>query len=119
MNIWKTALAAGSVIATRQAINAARDLHANDILGAIGLERRRSAFEVALPALGMFLGGAALGAGVALLVAPMSGKELRSEIGKRASDVKERASRGVEELEERIQHSTGNAFGRNEARRES
>jgi len=41
MNIWKTALAAGSVIATRQAINAARDLHANDILGAIGLERRR------------------------------------------------------------------------------
>ena len=119
MNIWKTALAAGSLIASSKAIAAARELRANDILGPLGLERRRSAFETVLPGIGMFLGGAALGAGVALLVAPMSGKQLRSELGKRASDVKERAGQRIEELEERIQHRAGNAMGRPEASRES
>src|SRR5687767_1333922 len=103
MNIWKTALAAGSLLASSKAVAAARDIRANDILGPLGLERRRSALETTLPAIGFFLGGAAIGAGVALLMAPMSGKQLRSEIGKRASDVKERAKERVEELEERIQ----------------
>lgn len=117
MNIWRAALAAGSVIASSKALSTLRDVNSNDMLGLIGLERRRSALDGVLPAVGYFLGGAAVGAGVALLLAPMAGTELRGEISRKASNVKDRAVEKIHEIEERVQHSAGNAVG--SARHES
>jgi len=49
-----------------------------------------------------FLLGGALGAGLALLLAPQSGKEIRKKIRGLAEDVKEKASGYKEEIKEKI-----------------
>ena len=45
-----------------------------------------------------FVAGAAVGAAVALMYAPASGRETRQRIQRTARDVKEKARHGVEEL---------------------
>jgi gas vesicle protein len=52
-----------------------------------------------------FLWGAAVGAAVALLLAPTSGEELRATIGNRARRLKDLAVDKAEELEEHVEHS--------------
>ncbi len=51
--------------------------------------------------LGFLLGGI-VGAGVALLMAPQSGRETRAKIKELAGDVKEKASGYVEETREKV-----------------
>ena len=55
------------------------------LLGELGLERRRSGSDFLLPALGVFAAGAIVGGVLGLLLAPSSGRELRSEIEKKLS----------------------------------
>lgn len=50
------------------------------ILSQFGLQTRRTARDMVLPAMGLVSAGAAVGAGVALLLAPKSGKETRNNI---------------------------------------
>lgn len=57
-----------------------RDISKKDILGAIGLEPKRSTGSWALGTFGLFGLGILVGAGVALLIAPKPGQELRREI---------------------------------------
>lgn len=57
------------------------------LLERVGLERSPSFAARALPALGFFGGGFAVGLGTGLLLAPTSGRELRASIGKSASEV--------------------------------
>ncbi len=52
----------------------------DNLMRMINLESRRSMGERLASSLGLFLGGALLGAGVALLVAPKSGADLRKEL---------------------------------------
>lgn len=52
----------------------------DDLLKMMKLERQRSAGSRTLGTLGIFLGGAAVGAGIALLLAPKAGAELRREL---------------------------------------
>lgn len=59
------------------------DLSKNDILSALGLSIKPSASERIVGSLGLIGLGAAIGAGVALLLAPSSGEELRSDLGQR------------------------------------
>ncbi|MEZ4235889.1 MAG: YtxH domain-containing protein [Myxococcota bacterium] len=70
-----------------------RNLNANQLLHAVGLQRlqpTRSAWtEAAIPA-ALFGAGVLLGAGVALMVAPKSGRELRSDITKQANQLSEK-----------------------------
>ena len=83
MNISKVLWTVGSLIGAQQAVKVARTFEVNDLLGVIGLQRRRSAAHAILPAIGLVSLGAAVGAGVALLIAPSSGAELRQRLSER------------------------------------
>jgi hypothetical protein len=58
-----------------------RDLSADDILNAMGLQTRRTTTDYMLPALGIFSVGVLVGASIGMLFAPKSGSEIRSQIG--------------------------------------
>jgi hypothetical protein len=57
-----------------------RNLSADDLLGLIGVQRRRGASSWLWPALGLFGAGLVAGAGVGLLLAPKSGHQLRQSL---------------------------------------
>lgn len=63
---------------------------AEDIVRALGLQQRRSSGPDMVPSLALFGAGLLVGAGLALLLAPTSGRELREEITERANDLRER-----------------------------
>lgn len=55
-------------------------LNRDQILSQFGLQTRKTARDYLLPAVGLVSAGAAVGAGVALLLAPKSGKAMREDI---------------------------------------
>ncbi len=76
-----------------------RNLDRDDILRVIGLETRRTASDYILPALGLFGAGIVVGAGLGLLFAPKSGREIRGELTERVSDMRERAAAEKQRLQ--------------------
>ena len=66
----------------------ARDA-ADDVLGRYGYARRRSFAGRALPIVGAVAAGVAIGACVAVLLTPKTGEELRSDITRRAGEVRD------------------------------
>jgi len=70
-------------------------LQSDDLFGLVGLERRRSHL---LEILGLLSVGAAVGAGVALLVTPNSGREMRAKLGKEIEKLGEVASEAAREV---------------------
>jgi hypothetical protein len=75
----------------------ARNLPSTDeIIRALGLHARRSTGSEMVPSLALFGAGVLVGAGLALLFAPTSGRELREELGERAAELKDRAASVVE-----------------------
>jgi len=88
-----------------------RDLGVNDALGWVGLSRRRSP----LRSVAVFSAGVALGAGVGVLFAPMSGGDLRRAIlgrlmgpSHRAKDAMQNAAHDVSEGTATAHASPGN-----------
>jgi hypothetical protein len=75
------------------------DMDKDDILGALGLQSKPSSSEWAFGTFGLFGLGLLVGAGVALLLAPKPGIELRKEIGTRLNDVRERVANNTKNLE--------------------
>lgn len=65
----------------------------DDLLAHMGLQRRSSAAEYVLPALGVFGAGLLVGAGLGLLFAPKPGNELRQELGESAGSYMNRLRR--------------------------
>jgi hypothetical protein len=65
---------------------------AEDIIRALGLYQRRHAGSELAPSLALFGAGLLVGAGLALLLAPTTGRELREEITDRASELRDRVS---------------------------
>jgi hypothetical protein len=57
-----------------------RSVSADDLLGLIGVQRRRGASAWLWPALGLFGAGLLAGAGVGLFLAPKSGRQLRQNL---------------------------------------
>lgn len=55
----------------------------SQLLDMLGLEAKSSTTSSVLQTLGLIGLGAVLGAGVALFLAPMSGRELREDLGRR------------------------------------
>jgi YtxH-like protein len=53
--------------------------------------------------------GAALGAGLALLLAPASGEETRRQLGRRARKIRQAAENAIDELHERFDSLRGSA----------
>lgn len=79
---------------------AMRDLSTDDILSALGLERQRTPFDAAVPTTLAFVAGAAAGAGIALLLAPKSGREMRQDISTKAQELTRSLSSSATELAE-------------------
>jgi hypothetical protein len=84
MQASKMLMMIGTALASSRLGRDVRSIELSDVLGALGLARRRSNVAQNLALLGV---GAAVGAGVALLFAPASGSETRK-----------RLSQGVEKL---------------------
>ena len=60
-----------------------QDIDKDDVLEALGLEERSSAWATALGTVGIFALGCLVGAGIGLAFAPKSGEEFRTELGER------------------------------------
>lgn len=73
-----------------QARNAAGSIEKDDLLRYLGVEERRSGSDVFFTSLGIFTAGVLVGAGAALLLAPKTGAEFRS-------DLKTRIQSGVDQ----------------------
>ena len=92
MNLLKTALAMGSALGIRELSRAIESVSVDSVLGVAGLERRPSALSHVLPMAGLIIVSAAVGAGVALLLAPSSGSQLRSRLSDGLGEAKHRLS---------------------------
>jgi hypothetical protein len=68
------------------------DFDKEDILGALGLQSKQSASAWAFGTFGLFGLGVLVGAGVALLLAPKPGSELRQQLGERVKTVRDQVS---------------------------
>jgi hypothetical protein len=66
-----------------KALKYLQDIDKDDILEAIGLEERSSAWATTLGTVGIFALGCLVGAGIGLAFAPRSGEEFRNELGER------------------------------------
>lgn len=58
-------------------------LEKDDFLKLLGVEERRTTVDYLMPALGMFSVGLLVGAGLGLMLAPKSGRELRTDLRSR------------------------------------
>ncbi|MGZ6144125.1 MAG: YtxH domain-containing protein [Myxococcales bacterium] len=66
-----------------KALKYLQDIDKDDVLEALGLEERSSAWSTAIGTIGIFALGCLVGAGIGLAFAPKSGEEFRSELGER------------------------------------
>jgi len=66
-----------------KALKYLQDIDKDDVLEAIGLEERSSAWSTALGTFGIFALGCLVGAGIGLAFAPKSGEEFRTELGEK------------------------------------
>lgn len=78
-----------------KALKYLQDIDKDDVLEAIGLEERSSAWSTAFGTIGIFALGCLVGAGLGLAFAPKSGEEFRNELG-------ERVRRKADELNEQF-----------------
>lgn len=107
MKATKVLMSIGTAVAAGKLARIASSLSMDDVLGPMGLARRRShALENLL-----FLGaGAIAGAGVALLFAPAAGNQTRARIGRefsRLGDAATEAVRHTTESARQLVHSEG------------
>jgi len=71
------------------------DFDREDILGALGLQSKTSTTSWVFGSLGLFGLGIVVGAGVALILAPKPGVELRRDLEGRIRNVRDRVSERV------------------------
>lgn len=77
----------------------------DELIGLLGLQRRARGSDV-LSGVALFGAGLLVGAGLALLLAPTSGRELREGLGERAHDIKERVGAAAERAAESVTGGT-------------
>ena len=66
-----------------KALKYLQDIDKDDVLEALGLEERSSAWSTAFTTIGVFALGCLVGAGLGLAFAPKSGEEFRTELSDR------------------------------------
>lgn len=71
----------------KEKMNSMRGASADDILTALGLERRRTPLDVIGSIAIVFTTGLVIGAAAGMLMAPKSGRALRQELKSKASDL--------------------------------
>jgi hypothetical protein len=80
-----------------------QSLSADDLLEALGLQRRRSLFETTLvPSVAMFAAGAVVGAAAAVLLTPKTGPAMRRELSEGARDLGQRITQGASSVVQEV-----------------
>jgi len=85
----------GLAIRYPELVKAVEGLNLDDALGVVGVERKSSSLSHFLPALGLITISAAIGAGIALLLAPSSGRRLRARLADGIDDAKHRLTDSI------------------------
>jgi hypothetical protein len=97
MNITRLIVSLGAAAVATRVVKAVTHFGVENMLDYVGLERRRSHGWEKL----VFFGaGAAAGAGVALLLAPTSGRETREKIGQGMDELATKATEALTEAKE-------------------
>jgi hypothetical protein len=78
------------------------NMNRDAILASLGLQSRRSAATYVLPAIGMFGVGILTGAGLGLLFAPRTGREMRRELGTRMNDLGHKVTDATKQVTNKI-----------------
>jgi len=94
METKKLLMSLGTAIAASKAAKTVSSIELEDVLGIMGLARRRNHF---LENLGLVAAGALVGAGAAILFAPSSGSETRRRLSSEASKLRGAAMDAVRE----------------------
>jgi hypothetical protein len=89
----------GSALAASRAARSISSIQANDVLGLVGLQRRRNHFWENVALVGA---GAIVGAAGAILLAPASGRDTRRRIADEVSRLGDEASRKVDETKQNL-----------------
>lgn len=82
----------------RNGVKAVSDVSRDDILYALGLERRRTPIEMALPVIGFFAAGLVVGTGITMLFTPKTGRDMRENIKSKARDLSHKAEGVAEDV---------------------
>lgn len=96
MQLTKLLMTLGGALVTSRYARNLSNFDLNDVLGVAGLSRRESHVGQGLL---IFGGGAVLGAGVALLLAPASGKDTRKKISERFEKLSDSATETLRDLQ--------------------
>jgi hypothetical protein len=85
--------------AMKDGLESLQSLSGDDILAALGLEKRRSysAASALVPSLAIFTAGALVGAAAAVLFTPKTGPQLRRELTDGAKDFSSKISSSAQE----------------------
>lgn len=90
-------------------LNDIRDLTKDDVLATLGLKSKPRAVQRLGGALGLLGVGLLVGAAVALLLAPKSGRELRSDLEDRLRDARRRADDTVRDAPKNVRNTGAEA----------
>jgi len=98
-------------LAMRDGLNSLQNLSGDDILAAIGLERRRAVSDALIPSLALFTAGALVGAAAAVLLTPKTGQQLRRELTDGARDLSQKITSTAQEYASAVRPAQSNAQG--------
>jgi hypothetical protein len=94
--------------AVRDGLNSLQNFSTDDVLAALGLEKRRDPFlNIVLPSFALFAAGAAVGAAAAMLLTPKSGPVLRRELTEGARDLSQKLGSTANQATHAIQDYVG------------
>ena len=89
--------------AMRDGLQSLQNINSDDILAALGLEKRRNTLtDVLLPSVALFTAGAVVGAAAAVLLAPKSGAPLRRDLSDGARDLTQRLGSTAQAVQEYV-----------------
>ncbi len=97
-----------SALAATRVVRAISNIEFDDVLGTVGLAKRRNYTLQNVALLGL---GAIIGAGTALLVAPMTGRDTRRKIGEEASRLGQSAKTSIRERKDDVLNALGGKVG--------
>jgi len=86
----------------RDSLQSLQNFSSDDILAALGLQKRRNSFDVLLPSVALFTAGAVVGAAAAVLLSPKSGAVLRRELSDGARDLSQRLGTTAQAVQEYV-----------------
>ena len=94
----------------RKYLSNVRDYDMDDVLGAVGLQKR-SGGDWVFPMLAGLGAGMAIGAGLAFFLTPYKGTEAREKFGKAATDAQKMLSDKVNQLSDKVSSLMGEQQG--------